>query len=178
MMTIKRFKLGKRILAFLLVATLLIPQLPGMSAFAVTSENPVVTNSTDFDVFMNVDPSLGIDPTVLETKVSGYLNNLNSASISAGGTSKSYRINTSAATIDPTDITKWEVFSRYDTVWYANQSAWQSGYNGGVVPTNWYYYGVTDYKASQNSKTTLATMLSDKATPPRHRHIMGTDRRA
>ncbi len=126
------------------------------------AENPVVTDSTDFDVFMNVDPSLGIDPTVMKTKVSGYLDNL----ISAGGTSKSYRMNTSAATIDPTDVTKWEVYSRYDSVWYADKAAWQSGYNGGVVPTNWYYYGVTDYKDSRNSKTTIATMLSDKATPP------------
>ncbi len=102
------------------------------------AQSPVVTNSATYDVFMNIDPSQGIDPTVFSNDVSSYLNTL-------GAASGSYRINTSAVTLDPTDVTKWEVYDHYDIAWYANQAAWSAspdGFNKGNIPANWYYYSM------------------------------------
>ena len=111
---------------------------------------------------MNLDPSRGLNPTNFATDVSNYLTTM-------GPTSGPYRINTSAVTLDPTDVTKWEVYDHYDTQWYANQAAWSAspnGFNGGVVPSNWYYYGMTDDNyGGLNSKTTIATLLANAANP-------------
>lgn len=144
----------KKMISFLLLLAMLM----GMITTAAFAQDSVVTDSTDFDVFMNVDASLGIDPTAFKNKVSGYLDTL------LNNEDKTYRIETTAATIDPTDITKWEVYSHYDTRWFANEAAWRTSYNGGVIPANWYYYPVTDsYYNAANQKTKLEYMLNDKA---------------
>ena len=129
---------------------------------AQAQTNPVVTDAAAYDVFMNLDPARGLNPTNFATDVSTYLNTL-------GPSSGPYRINTSAVTLDPTDVTKWEVYDHYDTQWYANQAAWSAspnGFNGGNIPANWYYYGMTDDNwGGLNSKTTIATLLANCANP-------------
>jgi gliding motility-associated-like protein len=123
------------------------------------AQDPVVTNSATYDVFMNLDPSRGLNPTNFATDVSTYLNTL-------GAASGSYRITTSAVTLDPTDVTKWEVYDHYDYVWYANQAAWSAspaGFNNGNIPSNWYYYGVNDPWGT-NGKTTIAQLLANQGT--------------
>jgi len=81
-----------------------------------------------------------------------------------GDEATAYRFKTTSATIDPTDITKWEVYSHYDTAWYGTSADWYENYNGGEIPSNWYYYSVTDqFTTPANEMTTLAIMLSDKA---------------
>lgn len=123
----------------------------------VQAQNPVVTNSADYDVFMNIDPSRGINPTNFATDVSTYLDAM-------GATSGSYRITTSAVTLDPTDLAKWEVYDHYDVAWYANQAAWSAspgGFNNGNIPSNWYYYSVSDpYIDSRNSRISIAQLLA------------------
>jgi hypothetical protein len=104
------------------------------------SQNPVVTNSATYDVFMNLDPSRGLNPTNFATDVSSYLDVM-------GAASGSYRLTTSAVTLDPTDVAKWEVYDHYDVAWYANQAAWSAspgGFNNGNIPSNWYYYSISD----------------------------------
>ena len=124
------------------------------------AQNPVVTNSATYDVFMNLDPSRGLNPTDFATDVSNYLNTM-------GAASGSYRINTSAVTLDPTDVTKWEVYDHYDTQWYTNQAAWSApttGFNSGNIPSNWYYYGMTDSYGTGNGQITIAQLLAGTGT--------------
>jgi hypothetical protein len=104
------------------------------------AQDPIVTNSATYDVFMNLDPSRGLNPTNFSNDVSTYLNSM-------GAAAGSYRIMTSAVTLDPTDVAKWEVYDHYDAAWYANQAAWSAspgGFNNGNIPSNWYYYSVDD----------------------------------
>ncbi len=124
------------------------------------AQAPVVTNSATYDVFMNLDPTQGIDPTNFATDVSGYLDVM-------GAASGSYRLNTSAVTLDPTDVAKWDVYDHYDTQWYANQAAWSAspgGFNNGNIPGNWYYYGVSDAYGGLNSKITIKELLDGNGT--------------
>ena len=141
-----------------LIALALFFYLQMLSIMQVQAQNPVVTNSATYDVFMNLDPSRGLNPTNFATDVSTYLNTL-------GATSGSYRITTSAVTLDPTDVAKWEVYDHYDAAWYANQAAWSAspgGFNNGNIPSNWYYYGVSDYySAGAYAKTTISTLLAN-----------------
>jgi len=154
----KKTSLKKRISLFLSII-MLITMIPS-AAFA---DGAVVTDATDLDVFMNLDPSLGIDTTDFKGLVEDKLDDLISM-YEVGADTTSYRFKTSSATIDPTDITKWEVYSHYDTRWYGDSASWYANYNGGVIPSNWYYYPVTDqYMPTANTKTTIETMLSDKA---------------
>ncbi|MEI8272050.1 MAG: hypothetical protein WCG08_05465 [Paludibacter sp.] len=122
--------------------------------------NPVVTDSAAYDVFMNLDPSRGLNPSNFATDVSTYLNTMGPTFSTTGP----YRINTSAVTLDPTDVTKWEVFDHYDTGWYANQAAWSSSFNNGNIPSNWYYYPVSDSYGGLNSHTTIAALLAGTQT--------------
>ncbi len=120
------------------------------------AQDPIVTNSATYDVFMNLDPSRGLNPTNFANDVSSYLNTL-------GAAAGSYRLTTSSVTLDPTDVAKWEVYDHYDNVWYANQTAWSAspgGFNNGNIPSNWYYYNVSDYY-SPYSKTTIADLLAN-----------------
>ncbi len=126
----------------------------------VKAQDPVVTNSATYDVFMNLDPSRGLNPTNFATDVSSYLEDM-------GAASGSYKISTSAVTLDPTDVAKWDVYDHYDYVWYANQAAWTAspgGFNNGNIPSNWYYYGVSDAYAALNSKITIAQLLGGTGT--------------
>ncbi len=125
----------------------------------VQAQNPIVTNSATYDVFMNLDPSLGLNPTDFANDVSNYLEDL-------GAASGSYRINTSAVIIDPTDVAKWEVYDHYDLNWYANQAAWSAspgGFNSGNIPSNWYYYSVNDASAAFNTHKTIEDLLNGAA---------------
>lgn len=121
------------------------------------SQNPVVTNSATYDVFMNLDPSRGLNPTNFATDVSSYLDVM-------GAASGSYRLTTSAVTLDPTDVAKWEVYDHYDVAWYANQAAWSAspgGFNNGNIPSNWYYYSISDpWINAANSHITIAQLIA------------------
>jgi gliding motility-associated-like protein len=132
-----------------------------LSFMPALAQNPVVTDSATYDVFMNLDPSRGLNPTNFATDVSTYLNAM-------GATAGTYRITTSAVTLDPTDVAKWEVFDHYDQIWYANQAAWSAspgGFNNGNIPSNWYYYPVSDpYYDAANSKITIAQLLAGQGT--------------
>jgi gliding motility-associated-like protein len=127
----------------------------------VMAQDPVVTNSATYDVFMNLDPSRGLNPTSFSSDVSSYLNTM-------GAAADSYRILTSAVTLDPTDVAKWEVYDHYDIAWYANQAAWSAspgGFNNGNIPSNWYYYSVSDpYIGTGNSKITIAQLLAGQGS--------------
>ena len=158
-------KKRSRILSLVLSLIMIISLLP-TAAFA---DDAVVTNAADLDVFMNIDKSVA-DATEFKNDVSTYLQWL----IQNGGKTeiKNFRINTTSATIDPTDITKWHVYSHYDKVWYSNEDAWKASYNGGVIPAYWFYTPVMDTSTANgtfasgkyaNAKTTIADMLSDKA---------------
>ncbi|QOX64433.1 S-layer homology domain-containing protein [Anoxybacterium hadale] len=152
-----------RVISFLLLISMMITMIP-MTAFA---ESPVVTDSTDLDVFMNIDPSLGIKTSDFQGLVEDKLEKLNEI-YKVENDTKTYRFKTSAATIDPTDITKWEVYDHYDTAWYADDTAWYANFNGDdPIPSNWYHYPVTDQFTTSvkaaNAKTSIKTMLSDKA---------------
>lgn len=149
----------KKLTAMLVTAILLM----GMAAQPMLAAGgAVVSDSATFDVFMNVDPAYGVNANVLAGKVGGYLDQL------IGSEEKNYRILTSAATIDPTDLTKWDVYDHYDNAWYDSESAWKANYDGRnvvsgeVLPENWFYYGVADsrYNASTNGKTTIEEMLN------------------
>ena len=123
------------------------------------AQDPIVTNSATYDVFMNLDPSRGLNPTNFATDVSNYLNTM-------GATPGSYRITTSAVTLDPTDVAKWEVYDHYDYNWYADQAAWSAspgGFNNGNIPSNWYYFGVND-PYGDGVKRTIAQLLASKGT--------------
>lgn len=154
-------KKRSRILPLVLSLLMMISLLP-TAAFA---DDAVVTNAADLDVFMNIDKSVA-DATEFKNDVSEYLQWL----IDNGGKTeiKNFRINTSAASIDPTDITKWQVYSHYDTDWYADQAAWSAtptGFNGGAIPANWYYYSISDQnKNSGNIRTTIKTMMDGRTT--------------
>ena len=124
------------------------------------AQNPVVTDAAAYDVFMNLDPARGLDPTNFATDVSSYLGTMGTYFSKPGP----YRINTSAVTLDPTDVTKWEVYDHYDTGWYGTQAAWSTGFNNGNIPSNWYYYGVADSWAGLNSQTTIAALLAGTQT--------------
>ena len=131
----------KKLTAMLVTAILLM----GMAAQPVLAAGgAVVSDSATFDVFMNVDPAYGVNANVLAGKVGGYLDQL------IGSEEKNYRILTSAATIDPTDLTKWDVYDHYDNAWYDSESTWKANYDGRNVvsgealPENWFYYGVAD----------------------------------
>jgi gliding motility-associated-like protein len=124
------------------------------------SQNPIVTNSATYDVFMNIDPARGLNPTSVATDISTYLNTM-------GAAANSYRIITSAVTLDPTDVAKWEVYDHYDNQWYANEAAWLAspgGFNNGNIPSNWYYYTVSD-PYGDGVKRTIAQLLAAKGTP-------------
>ena len=123
------------------------------------AQNPIVTNSATYDVFMNIDPARGLNPTSMATDISTYLTTM-------GAATNSYRIITSAVTLDPTDIAKWEVYDHYDYQWYANEAAWLAspgGFNNGNIPSNWYYYGVND-PYGDGVKRTIAQLLASKGT--------------
>jgi len=123
------------------------------------AQDPVVTNSATYDVFMNLDPSRGLNPTNFSNDVSTYLTAM-------GAAAGSYRLMTSAVTLDPTDVAKWEVYDHYDAAWYANQAAWSAvpgGFNNGNIPSNWYYYSVDDYNGDL-VKRTIAQLLAAKGT--------------
>jgi gliding motility-associated-like protein len=120
------------------------------------AQNPVVTNSATYDVFMNIDPARGLNPTNVATDISTYLTTM-------GAPTNSYRIVTSAVTIDPTDVAKWDVYDHYDINWYANQAAWSAspgGFNNGSIPSNWYYYSVNDASAYYNTHKTIEELLN------------------
>ncbi|MEA4933591.1 MAG: hypothetical protein VB071_08465, partial [Lawsonibacter sp.] len=147
----------KKFFSLALSLIMVISLLPAVTTPA-SAENAVVTDNADLDVFMNVDPSVA-DSTNFKNDVSAYLQWL----IANGGIDKTFRINTTAASIDPTDITKWEVYSHYDTVWYSDKADWDADYNGGSIPENWHYYPITDSNAiSANNNTTIKTMLDVK----------------
>ena len=161
----------KKRISLLLTLIMLITMIPAM-AFA---EEPVVTDATDLDVFMNIDPTLGIDNSEFTKLVEGKLDKLNEL-YEVENDTKSYRFKTSAASIDPTDITKWEVYSHYDKAWYLDAYDWytldknnlsDAAYNSGDIPSNWYYYGIQDVHTGDitpnNEKTTIPNMLDDVA---------------
>ncbi|MDF3001542.1 MAG: hypothetical protein K0Q48_1661 [Bacillota bacterium] len=152
-----------KVISILLLIAMMISLIP-MTVFA---ESPVVTDSTDLDVFMNIDPALGIKTSDFQGLVEDKLKALNEI-YKVENDTKSYRFKTSAATIDPTDITKWEVYDHYDTAWYRDAAEWYANFNGDdPIPSNWYYYSITDQFTTDvkaaNAKTSIKTMLSDKA---------------
>lgn len=154
----ERVKAPKKLVALMLSLLMLTSLLP---TTVLAAESSVVTDDADLDVFMNVDSSVA-DTTQFTNDVSSYLQWL----IDNGGSSeiRNFRINTTAASIDPTDITKWEVYDHYDTVWYDDESAWKTSYHGGDIPGTWYYYPVKDENTGtlNNGKTTIPILISDK----------------
>ena len=102
----KRQKRAPALLAILCAVAMMTSLLSSVQAQTV--ENGAVgSDATDFDIFMNVDPSYGISGGALADKVGGYLDQL------IGTDGKQYRIETSSATIDPTDLTKWHAAAAY-----------------------------------------------------------------
>lgn len=159
-----------RVISFVLFIAMMITMIP-MTAFADV-ESPVVTDSTDLDIFMNIDPALGIKTSDFQAKVEANLKKLDEIyNVGEDTVPTTYRFKTSAATIDPTDIRKWEVYDHYDTVWYGKDTDWYAKFNEDeddkTIPSNWYYYPVTDQFTQsvtpKNGKTSIKDMLSDKA---------------
>jgi hypothetical protein len=106
----KRKKGRGKVLSVILLFVMLIGIVPCRETVQAASGGAIITDSADFDVFLNVDPSYNVDANVLADKVGGYLDQL----IQAGGGDKNYRINTASTQIDPTDLTKWHVYDHYD----------------------------------------------------------------
>lgn len=155
------FGLSKKLVSFILTVVMLISMVPA-TAFG---GGAVVTDSADLDVFMNIDPSLG-DATEFKGLVEGYLNSL---ILKRGQEGETYRISTASASIDPTDLTLWEVYDHYDTKWYANAQNWadnymRDGFTGTDLPSNWYYYGVTESQIYSGNGTTSIKDLLKKTT--------------
>lgn len=154
--------LSKKLVSFILTLVLIIGMIPA-TAFA---GGAVVTDSADLDVFMNIDPSLG-DATEFKGLVEGYLNNL---ILKRGQEGETYRISTASASIDPTDLTLWEVYDHYDTAHYANGDAWKvnykrDGFTGSELPSNWYYYKVAESYSYGNNGITSIQQLLKKESP-------------
>ncbi len=125
------------------------------------STGPVVSDTADYDVFMNVDPSYGVDPNALSLKIQNYL------SILIGG-GQTYRFNTTAAALDPTDLTKWYLFDHFDTSWYSNFAIWKAGYAAARgllnLPQLWYNTPTTankSYVEDAYKNTTLKEMIDN-----------------
>ncbi len=132
-----------------------------MSMFPVATyaNQAVVSSAVDFDVLLNVDPAFGIQPTEFSRLVGGYLDTLISNGKNGNG-NKTYRISTTAASIDPTDLTTWHLYDHYDPSWYPNEGAWRSSYatHRGLptLPQIWNYFGgVTETQSGGNGSGTL-----------------------
>ncbi len=138
---------------------------------------PVKTDSVDFDVYMNADSSVTNNPTKLAGDISKYLDKLIADGKEQNG-DKTYRINTSSATLDPTDISLWERYDHYDTKWYATQSDWSNNYpvpsGNNHLPTNWHWASVAEANVTavknknanvfaKTGQLTLEYMLNNKS---------------
>lgn len=145
---------------------MLIGIVPCRETVQAASGGAIITDSADFDVFLNVDPSYNVDANVLADKVGGYLDQL----IQAGGGDKNYRINTASTQIDPTDLTKWHVYDHYDKLWYGNEEKWLANYTGrgnNDIPETWYYGSVSETYTEtngSNEKRTIEELLNGTGT--------------
>lgn len=121
--------------------------MPSDGGFEINA-GPVVTDQVNYDIYLNVDETRTDDPAPLKAAIEKYLDKLNTAN----GTSSTYRIETNAAKIDPTDMKIWELYDHYDTAWYTNETAWKNSYpkptGSGDLPTNWYYFGYGEANAT------------------------------
>ncbi len=153
----------KKWISVLMIVQLIILQFP-----STVFGGAVVTDSTDFDVFLNVDSNSVINPEALISNVDSYLSHIKAyyGQHSNGDYNgkETWRINSTSVSLDPTDLTKWHVYDHYDTAWYADGDAWSKNYSGrGVseIPSTWYYAGVDDTAYSENRKTTIETLYNN-----------------